>query len=286
VEQEWTLTTRADRARVRRLRARRHMVIATVSAVVVLGGLAALLVTSPGWDTVRTTFFSSSAFSSSFGSVLSGFWLDVRMFLIVEVLALALGLLIAIVRTVDVAWLFPLKLVAIVWVDVLRGIPTILVVYLIGFGIPALELTGLPTDPVVLGEIALTMCYSAYVAEVFRAGIESIHPGQAGAALALGLTPTQALRHVVIPQAVRRVVPPLLNDFIALQKDVALVSILGPQEAFRVAQIFQASQFNYTPLIAAALLYLCVTIPLTRIVDRLQVRSLRERGAALALGPR
>jgi polar amino acid transport system permease protein len=130
------------------------------------------------------------------------------------------------------------------------------------------------------------MCYSAYVSEVFRAGIESIHPSQGAAALALGLTPMQSLRHVILPQAVRRVVPPLLNDFISLQKDVALVSILGPQEAFRVAQIFEASQFNFTPLIAAALLYLCVTIPMTRIVDRLQVRSLRERGAALALGPR
>jgi polar amino acid transport system permease protein len=143
-----------------------------------------------------------------------------------------------------------------------------------------------PTGAVFLGGAALAMCYSAYVAEVYRAGIESIHPSQASAALALGLTPTQALRHVVVPQAVRRVAPPLLNDFIALQKDVALVSILGPQEAFRVAQVFAASQFNYTPLIAAAALYLCVTIPLTRIVDRLQARRVRERGAALALGPR
>jgi polar amino acid transport system permease protein len=139
---------------------------------------------------------------------------------------------------------------------------------------------------VFLGGAALALCYSAYVAEVYRAGIESVHPSQAAAALALGLTPTQSLRHVVLPQAVRRVVPPLLNDFIALQKDVALVSILGPQEAFRVAQIFAASQFNYTPLIAAAALYLCVTIPLTRVVDRLQARRLRERGTAIALGPR
>ena len=166
----------------------------------------------------------------------------------------------------------------------LRGVPTILVVYLVGFGVPALMLSGLPTGAVVLGGVALALCYSAYVSEVYRAGIESIHPSQAGAALALGLTRTQALRYVVLPQAVRRVVPPLLNDFISLQKDVALISILGPQEAFRVAQIFAASHFNYTPLIAAALLYLCVTIPLTRIVDRMQARSVRERGGALALG--
>ncbi len=254
--------------------------------MIVLGGLATLLLTSPGWPTVRRTFFSSSAFTQSFGQVLSGFWLDVRMFLIVEVVVLIAGLLIALCRTVRVPALFPLRLLSVVYVDVLRGVPTILVVYLVGFGVPALQLSGVPTSAVVLGGAALAMCYSAYVSEVYRAGIESIHPSQTGAALALGLTQGQALRHVVLPQAVRRVAPPLLNDFIALQKDVALVSILGPQEAFRVAQVFAASQFNYTPLLAAAALYLCVTIPLTRIVDRMQNRSVRERGGALALGPR
>jgi polar amino acid transport system permease protein len=157
----------------------------------------------------------------------------------------------------------------------------ILVVYLIGFGVPALELSGVPTDPVVLGGVALALSYAAYVAEVYRAGIDSIHPGQSSAALSLGLTPAQATRHVVLPQAVRRVVPPLLNDFIALQKDVALVSILGPLEAFRVAQIEASSTFNYTPLLAAAVLYLAVTIPMARIVDRLAARDrlLRSAGA-------
>jgi polar amino acid transport system permease protein len=208
------------------------------------------------------------------------------MFIVVELVVLVLGMLIALCRIVQAPALFPLRILAVVYVDVLRGVPTILVVYLVGFGVPALALSGVPTGAVFLGGAALALCYSAYVAEVYRAGIESVHPSQAAAALALGLTPTQALRHVVLPQAVRRVVPPLLNDFIALQKDVALVSILGPQEAFRVAQIFAASQFNYTPLIAAAALYLCVTIPLTRIVDRLQARRVRERGAAIALGPR
>jgi polar amino acid transport system permease protein len=265
---------------------RRSVAISTVSTVVVVGGLLALLLTSPGWPTVRETFFSWSAFRHSFSQVLAGFWLDVRLFLVVEAVVLVVGLLIALCRVTRTPALFPLRLLAIVYVDVLRGVPTILVVYLVGFGVPALMLSGLPTGAVVLGGAALALCYSAYVSEVFRAGIESIHPSQAGAALALGLTPAQALRYVVLPQAVRRVVPPLLNDFISLQKDVALISILGPQEAFRVAQIFAASQFNYTPLIAAAMLYLCVTIPLTRIVDRLQARSVRERGAALALGPR
>ena len=283
---ETPLTTRQDRERARQRRSRRSIVISTVSTVVVLGALVALLVTSPGWHNVRTTFFSWSVFRHSFGDVLDGFWLDVRMFLVIEVVVLVLGLVIALIRTSQAPALFPLRLLATVWVDVLRGVPTILVVYLIGFGVPALAIKGLPTSAVVLGGAALAMSYSAYVAEVFRAGIESIHPSQTAAALALGLTRRQAMRQVVLPQAVRRVVPPLLNDFISLQKDVALVSILGPQEAFRVAQVFAASQFNYTPLIAAALLYLCVTIPLTRIVDRLQARTVRERGAALALGPR
>jgi polar amino acid transport system permease protein len=137
----------------------------------------------------------------------------------------------------------------------------------------------------VLGGIALGFCYSAYVSEVYRAGILSIHPSQGAAALALGLTRAQALRHVVLPQAIRRVLPPLLNDFISLQKDVALVSVLGgASEAFRVAQIHEALAFNFTPLMAAALLYLCVTIPFTRFVDHLQIRQLREQGGALALG--
>jgi polar amino acid transport system permease protein len=286
VSAETPSTTRQDRERARQQRARRSIVISTISTVVVLGVLVALLVTSPGWHSVRTTFFSWSVFRHSFGDVLDGFWLDVRMFLVVEVVVLVLGLVIALIRTSRAPALFPLRLLATVWVDVLRGVPTILVVYLVGFGVPALAIKGLPTGAVVLGGVALAMSYSAYVAEVFRAGIESIHPSQTAAALALGLTRRQAMRQVVLPQAVRRVIPPLLNDFISLQKDVALVSILGPQEAFRVAQVFAASQFNYTPLIAAALLYLCVTIPLTRIVDRLQARTVRERGAALAPGPR
>ena len=142
------------------------------------------------------------------------------MFLIVEVCVLPIAMLIALCRTVNIAALFPLKLVCVVFVDVMRGIPTILLVFLIGFGVPALNLSGVPSSAIVLGCIALAMCYSAYVSEVFRAGIQSIHPSQGGAALALGLTRAQALRYVILPQAVRRVIPPLLNDFISLQKDV------------------------------------------------------------------
>jgi polar amino acid transport system permease protein len=236
--------------------------------VVVLGGLVAWILTSPGWPEVREIFFSREVFEDSFPEVLDGFWLDVKLFVIVEVAILVVGLGLAILRTSRSPAFFPLRLLTGVYVDVFRGIPTILLVYLVGFGIPALQLR-VPTDPVVLGGIALGLSYSAYVTEVFRAGIRSVHRGQRDAALAVGLTEAQSMRHVILPQAVRRVPQPLLNDFVALQKDVALVSILGPQEAFRIAQIVQGQTFNYTPLIAAALLYLAVTVPLARLVDRM-----------------
>lgn len=283
---QYTLTTREDRARARRRRSRRHMAISGISAVVVLGGLAARILTASGWPTFRRTFLSGHWFGASIGSILSGFWLDARMFLIIEAGVLALGLVIALIRTFDTPVLFPLKLICIAFVDVMRGVPTILLIYLFGFGVPTLNLKGLPTDPVVLGGLALGLNYSAYVSEVLRAGLMSVHPSQGSAALALGLTPAQALRTVIVPQAVRNVVPPLLNDFIALTKDVALVSIIGPQEAARVAQIFQDQNFNFTPLMAAAAVYLCVTIPLIRIVDHLQWRRIRQQGSLMALGPR
>jgi polar amino acid transport system permease protein len=260
---------RLERAAAKRRKARRNAAIAAASSVIVIGGLAALVLTSPGWPTVRETFFSWSEFRNAFPEVLSGFWLDIKIFMVVEAAVLVLALVIAMIRVNRLAGLFPLRLLSTVYVDVFRGIPTVLLVYLIGFGIPALELEGLPTDPVVLGGIALTLSYSAYVSEVYRAGINSVHKGQHDAALAVGLTEAQAMRHVILPQAIRRVAPPLLNDFVALQKDVALISIIGPQEAFRVAQIFQGENFNYTPLIAAALLYLVITVPLARVVDRM-----------------
>jgi polar amino acid transport system permease protein len=263
---------RAVREAARRRRARRDSLVATVSTIVVLGALAAAIVTSKGWPNVRETFFSWEAFRTSFPDVLEGFWLDIRLFVAVEIAVLILGLAIALCRTSSAPALAPLRLLGAVFVDLFRGIPTILVVYLIGFGVPALELSGLPSDPVLLGGFALMLSYSAYVAEVYRAGIDSIHPGQRAAALASGLTERQSLRYVVLPQAIRNVVPPLLNDFISLQKDVALVSILGPLEAFRVAQIEASLDFNYTPLLAAAALYLLVTVPLARVVDRMQRR--------------
>ena len=260
---------RLEREAAKRRQHRRGQAIAAVSTVVVIGGLATWVLTSPGWPEVRETFFSWSIFKDAFPEVLEGFWLDVKVFLVCEVAILIVGLVVALVRTSRGPALFPLRLLGVVYVDLFRGFPTIMLVYLVGFGVPALKLSGLPTDPVVLGGIALTLSYSAYVAEVYRAGIASVHRGQRDAALAVGLTDNQAMRHVILPQAVRRVAPPLLNDFVALQKDVALISILGPQEAFRIAQIIQYETFNFTPLIAAALLYLAVTIPLARVVDRI-----------------
>jgi polar amino acid transport system permease protein len=263
---------RAAREAARRRRARRGALIAAVSTVVVIGGLVALILTSPGWSKeggVRDTFFSWSAFKDSFPDVLSHFWLDVRVFMLAEVAVLAIGLVVALVRTSRSPALFPLRILATAFVDVFRGIPTILLVYLIGFGVPALYLTSSPPSLVFLGGVALTLSYGAYVAEVYRSGINSVHRSQRDAALAIGLTEGQALRFVILPQAVRRVAAPLLNDFVALQKDVALISILGPQEAFRAAQIIQNETFNYTPLLAAALLFLLVTIPLARLVDRM-----------------
>jgi polar amino acid transport system permease protein len=263
------LSRRLEREEAKRAKARRNGLIAALSSVVVIGGLAALVLTSPGWPRVRETFFSWTEFKNAFPEVLDGFWLDIKVFMVVEVAVLVIALGLALIRVNRSAGLFPLRLLSTLWVDVFRGVPTVMLVYLVGFGVPALELEGLPTDVVVLGGIALTLSYSGYVSEVYRAGIESVHKGQTDAALSVGLTQAQTMRHVVLPQAVRRVGPPLLNDFVALQKDVALISILGPQEAFRVAQIFQGENFNYTPIVAAAMLYLLITIPLARLVDRM-----------------
>ncbi len=266
---------RAIRAAAQRRKHQRGLAVAAISTLLVLGLVGGLIVSSPGWDSVQETFFSWSAFRDSFPDILSGFWKDVKLFLVVEAIVLVFGLLVALCRVTRVPSLFPLRLLSTIYVDLFRGVPTILVVYLIGFGVPALSVSALPSDPFVLGGFALVLSYGAYVSEVYRAGIESISPSQRVAALSLGLTNIQSMRHVVVPQAISRVAPPLLNDFIALQKDVALVSILGPLEAFRVAQIAAGENFNYTPLIAAALLYFLVTFPMARLLDRMQARSRR-----------
>ena len=174
---------------------------------------------------------------------------------------------------------FPVRMAAIVYADFFRGIPTILLIYLLGFGAPALQISGVPKDPLFWGTVALVLVYTAYVSEVYRAGIESVHPSQDAAARSLGLSRLQSLRHVVLPQAVRRVVPPLLNDFIGLQKDTALVATLGVVEALKQAQIDTAAEFNFTPYMAAAVLFLLITIPLTRLTDWLIARGRRRREA-------
>ena len=198
-----------------------------------------------------------------------------------EVFILALALLLAVLRSLQGPVFFPLRLMAIAYTDLFRGIPTILVVYLLGFGVPSLALPGVPRSATFWAVVALILSYSAYVAEVYRAGIESVHASQTAAARSLGLSRWQSLRYVVIPQAVRRVIPPLLNDFVALQKDTALIAfVVAVPEAFKQAQIFEARDFNFTPLLAAALLFLVITIPTTRLVDWLvgRERARREAG--------
>ncbi len=276
-------TTRDEREAARRRARRRGLAISATSTVALLAALAFAVLLSPGWHLVRTTFFSWHWFNSSLRPLIDAFWLDVRMFVIIEVIVLVLGMAIALLRTMRSPVLFPLRGLAAIFVDVMRGVPLLLLLYLIGFGVPALRSSFLPTDETILGGAALAFCYSAYVSEVFRAGILSIHPSQPAAGLALGLTRTQVLTHVVVPQAVRRVVPPLLNDFISLTKDVALVSVLGPQEILRAAQVIQDYNFNFTPLVAAGAVYLCVTIPLIRFVDSRQARARRQQEGVLVV---
>ncbi|MBG0826935.1 amino acid ABC transporter permease [Planomonospora sp. ID67723] len=266
------------RERLRRTRAVRSGTIATVSTIVFLGAAAVAVTGSPGWPRVQDSFFNPEAFARAWPDVLDGFWTNVQIFLIAEPLILLLGLLVALTRNLRAPVFFPLRALAVAYTDVFRGVPTLLVILLVGFGVPALNLQGAPKDEVTLGVIALTLAYGAYVAEVFRAGIDSVHPSQRAAARSLGLSHGKTMRYVVLPQAWRRVVPPLLNDFVSLQKDTALVSTIGVIEALRQAQIYAASKFNYTPYLAAALLFVLLTIPMARLTDYLAARSQRRRG--------
>jgi polar amino acid transport system permease protein len=239
-----------------------------------------LLVTrTTGWPIVQETFFNGQQFVESFPGLLDAFMLNVTIFLIAEPLILVFSLVIALVRTLRAPIFLPLRVIATIYVDVFRGVPTILVIFLLGFGVPALQLQGVPSDPVFWGTAALVLSYSAYVAEVFRAGIGSVHPSQRMAARSLGLSVGQTNRYVVLPQAIRNVVPPLLNDFISLQKDTALVAVLGPIEVLRQAQIDASSTFNYTPYVAAALIFIALTIPMTRFADWVQARMARRQRA-------
>lgn len=258
----------------------RAVAVAVASTVVVLGVLGWSITRSANWPAVRDAFFNGLEFRETFPEIARRFLRNVAYFMVSEPFILAFALLLAVMRSLPGPVFFPIRAMAIVYTDFFRGVPTVLVVYILGFGVPALGLAGVPRDPGFWGVVALVLSYSAYVAEVYRAGIESVHPSQVAAARSLGLGRWPTLRYVVIPQAVRRVVPPLLNDFVALQKDTALVAfVVAAPEAFKMAQIQQAARFNFTPLLAAALMFLVITVPLTRTVDWLVARERRRREA-------
>jgi polar amino acid transport system permease protein len=257
---------------------------------VVLGALVAVFLLAPGARAVEHAFFSPRDMWRSFAgnprqgyySVGAAIWLNIRMFLAAEVLILALALLVALVRQSVHPALFPIRLLATVYVDFFRGVPLILVIFAIGLGVPALSLPVLSTQSdAVYGVSALVLSYSAYVSEVYRAGLNSVHQSQVAAARSLGLSQRTALRYVILPQAVRNIIPPLLNDFISLQKDTALVGVLGTIEANKAAAIYSEQVFNFSSFTVAAILFLILTIPLARFTDRLIERDRRRRLAGV-----
>ena len=256
---------------------RRSTLIALASTVVFVVVVALIVTSAPGWPEVKELFFNREVFGDSLEVIPEAFLVNVKIFLVAELLILPFALLIAVLRSLQGPVFFPLRAFAVVYADLFRGIPTILVIYLLGFGVPALGLSGVPIDPLFWGVVGLVLVYSAYVSEVYRAGIESVHPSQAAAARSLGLSHAKALRFVVLPQAVRRVIPPLLNDFIGLTKDTALVGLLGVVEAFRQSQIESSATFNFTPYMVTAILFILLTIPLARLTDWLVARDRRRQ---------
>jgi len=277
VNSAWSPSSREIQRRGERKRiSRRQGIIAAVSTTVVLGTLFTILVTSPGWEIVKKTFFDIDYGREVFPTVIAGLWINLQLTFIggaaIGIIALGLALL----RTTKSPALTPFRFLATAYVDIFRGAPLILIILLVGFGVPALRLKGISSNVIFLGTVAVVLTYSAYVAEVIRSGILSIHPSQRAAARSLGLTSGQTMRYVVLPQAIRRVVPPLLNDFVSLLKDTGLVSILGVTDAVRAAQINASRTFNYTPYVVAAILFLLITIPMTRYTDR----AIRARTSA------
>ncbi|WP_375425847.1 amino acid ABC transporter permease [uncultured Friedmanniella sp.] len=251
----------------RRRRSTGSVVIALVSTVVIIAALVLGITATPGWPRVQETFFDPARAWSALPAVATGLWLNVRVMIVCGALILVVGLTLAVLRTLRGPVFFPVRIAVAAYTDLFRGLPLLLVLFLLGFGVPALRLRGVPSDPLVWGGAALVLTYSAYVAEVFRAGIESVHPSQRAAARSLGLSYAQSMRFVVLPQAVRRVVPPLLNDLVSLQKDSGLIAVLGVVDAIRSAQIETATDFNFTPYVVAGLLFVALTIPLTRFTD-------------------
>ena len=275
----WTPSERElERRGVRRRHRWRSVAIATAATVLVIGGLSFGVTRSPGWPSVQAAFFSPLDARASFPAILDGLWLNVRMFLIAEPLILVLGLAIALARQSRAPLLVPVRMIATVWTDVFRGIPTLVLVFLLVFGMPSLGLQGVPNSIFFWATVALVISYSAYVAEVFRSGIESVHPSQVASADALGLSRAQAMRFVVVPQAVRRVVPPLLNDFVSLQKDTSLVASVSLFDALFSARDYANFNFNFTPYVVVAVFFVVMTVPLARLTDWLGRRyAERER---------
>ena len=268
---------RIARERLRRGRTRRSFAVAAASTAVTALALYELIVNSPGWQRTRETFFSAHYARLAFPKVMDGLWLNLRLLAVCGAVVLVAGLLMAMLRTLRGPVFFPLRALATAYVDFFRGLPLIICILLCVFGIPALRLTGVTNNPVMLGGFALCLTYTAYVAEVFRAGIESVHPSQRAAARSLGLSSAQTMRYVVLPQAVRRVVPPLLNDLVSLQKDTGLVSIGGAVDAVYAAQIIASRSFNYTPYVVAGLIFVAITIPMTRFTDWVAARMNRRQ---------
>jgi polar amino acid transport system permease protein len=272
-------TAALDRVAYRQSRARRSTLIALLSTVVFAAVLLFAFTSSPGWPRVRDSFFNLRVGWDSLPALLQGLWLNIRVLIVCQVLILIFGLGLAAVRTLRGPVWFPLRALATGYVDLFRGLPLLICLYLVGFGLPGLRLSGLPTNPVVLGGLALVLIYSAYVAEVFRAGIESVHPSQLAAAKSLGLNYRRTMQLVVLPQATRRVTPALLNDFVALQKDCGLISVLGAVDAVRAAQIQVATTYNFTPYVVAGLLFIALAVPSARLADWAARRVATRQGA-------
>jgi len=254
--------------------------IAVLSTVVFFTVIGLGVVSSSGWPQIKEAFFDGQVLADSFGKIVEKFGRNVLIFMVAEAFVLLLALLLAVMRSLQGPVFTPLRILAAAYTDLFRALPTILVILLLGFGAPSLQIKGVPHSDIFWAIVALVLVYSAYVAEVYRAGIQSVHPSQVASARALGLSRRKTLRFVVIPQAVRRVIPPLLNDFIGLQKDSALVAVIGYTEALRQAQIISAATFDFTPYVALALVYIVITIPEARFVDWLVARDQRRRQVA------
>jgi polar amino acid transport system permease protein len=267
-----------ERIAYRRGKAIRSVLLAALSTAVVGTLLGVLITGAPGWQRVKQSFFDPHIGRQYLGPILTGLWLNIRMLVVCALCALALGLLVAVLRTLRGPVFFPVRALATIYTYSFRGLPLIIVIYLFAFGIPGLRLQATP-NVTVLGGAAIVITYGAYLAEVFRAGIESVHPSQIAAARSLGLSYRQAMRHVVLPQAIRRVAPPLLNDTVALQKDVGLISLAGPIDAIRAAQIGVAATANFTPYVVAGVLFVLLAIPLILITDWVTLRAARRQNA-------